>query len=74
MRNTRATVPKIAGKIPPCVIPSRGAPATNSQPSFSTPWAITFPRIMTTIAMMMKHASPDRDGKRMLKNRERFVT
>ena len=37
MSTTSATVPKIAGKIPPWVIPSRGAVERNSQVTVRQP-------------------------------------
>src|SRR5438045_6103787 len=60
IRRTSATVPKIAGKIPPSVMPPLGALDRNSHVIPGRPWITMSPRMMTTIARMSRHAKPVR--------------
>ncbi len=50
-------IPKIAGKMPPFIMPSLGAAEMNSQESVCAPPMTTSPTITTSIARIVTHAS-----------------
>src|SRR5216117_3583962 len=57
IRRTSSAVPKIAGKIPPWVIPARGEAVRNSQVSRSQPWMRMSPTITPSIATISSTAT-----------------
>jgi hypothetical protein len=68
IRITKATVPKMAGNIPPSVIPSLGAEVKNSQLKTWWPLSTIFPIITARIANIKNMANPDRPAKNLDEN------